>query len=161
MVRGEALSLQLLFLPPPLPRPPAFPHRVSPWWTSMLRARSECIFDSPCSLLAASCLSVFFSVICLWLIMHPVSRLTDLVSSVRRPTAPHTDSEPSASSRPLTAPVSAPSHPSPSPAQPSSSPLPSAHCEYVVSVSVLAVLAQQHEILISCECKKAAVMLLG
>uniref|UniRef100_A0A8C2IRA3 calcium/calmodulin-dependent protein kinase n=1 Tax=Cyprinus carpio TaxID=7962 RepID=A0A8C2IRA3_CYPCA len=56
-----------------------------------------------------------------------MSRLTDLVSSVRRPTAPHTDSEPSAASRPLTAPVSAPSHPSPSPAQPSSSPLPSAH----------------------------------
>ncbi|XP_016409343.1 calcium/calmodulin-dependent protein kinase type II subunit alpha isoform X14 [Sinocyclocheilus rhinocerous] len=56
-----------------------------------------------------------------------VSRLTDLVSSVRRPTAPHTDSEPSAASRPLTAPVSAPSHPSPSPAQPSSSPLLSAH----------------------------------
>ncbi|XP_073696561.1 calcium/calmodulin-dependent protein kinase (CaM kinase) II beta 1 isoform X5 [Garra rufa] len=56
-----------------------------------------------------------------------MSRLTDLVSSVRRPTAPHTDSEPSAASRPLTAPVSAPTHPSPSPAQPSSSPLPSAH----------------------------------
>ncbi|XP_016143752.1 calcium/calmodulin-dependent protein kinase type II subunit beta-like isoform X3 [Sinocyclocheilus grahami] len=56
-----------------------------------------------------------------------MSRLTDLVSSVRRPTAPHTDSEPSAASRPLTAPVSAPSHPSPSPAQPSTSPLPSAH----------------------------------
>ncbi|XP_042579609.1 calcium/calmodulin-dependent protein kinase (CaM kinase) II beta 1 isoform X11 [Cyprinus carpio] len=60
-----------------------------------------------------------------------MSRLTDLVSSVRRPTAPHTDSEPSAASRPFTAPVSAPvsapSHPSPSPAQPSSSPLPSAH----------------------------------
>ncbi|XP_016409342.1 calcium/calmodulin-dependent protein kinase type II delta chain isoform X13 [Sinocyclocheilus rhinocerous] len=56
-----------------------------------------------------------------------MSRLTDLVSSVRRPTAPHTDSEPSAASRPLTAPVSAPSHPSPSPAQPSSSPLLSAH----------------------------------
>uniref|UniRef100_A0A9J8A9M0 calcium/calmodulin-dependent protein kinase n=1 Tax=Cyprinus carpio carpio TaxID=630221 RepID=A0A9J8A9M0_CYPCA len=56
-----------------------------------------------------------------------VSRLTDLVSSVRRPTAPHTDSEPSAASRPFTAPVSAPSQPSPSPAQPSSSPLPSAH----------------------------------
>uniref|UniRef100_A0A671R9A8 calcium/calmodulin-dependent protein kinase n=1 Tax=Sinocyclocheilus anshuiensis TaxID=1608454 RepID=A0A671R9A8_9TELE len=71
-----------------------------------------------------------------------MSRLTDLVSSVRRPTAPHTDSEPSAASRTLTAPVSAPSHPSPSPAQPSSSPLPSAHCEYVVSVSVLALLAQ-------------------
>ncbi|XP_043095949.1 calcium/calmodulin-dependent protein kinase (CaM kinase) II beta 1 isoform X16 [Puntigrus tetrazona] len=56
-----------------------------------------------------------------------MSRLTDLVSSVRRPTAPHTDSEPSAASRPLTAPISAPTHPSPSPAQPSSSPLPSAH----------------------------------
>uniref|UniRef100_A0A9J8BR10 calcium/calmodulin-dependent protein kinase n=1 Tax=Cyprinus carpio carpio TaxID=630221 RepID=A0A9J8BR10_CYPCA len=56
-----------------------------------------------------------------------MSRLTDLVSSVRRPTAPHTDSEPSAASRPFTAPVSAPSQPSPSPAQPSSSPLPSAH----------------------------------
>ncbi|XP_067295347.1 calcium/calmodulin-dependent protein kinase (CaM kinase) II beta 1 isoform X8 [Pseudorasbora parva] len=56
-----------------------------------------------------------------------MSRLTDLVSSVRRPTAPQTDSEPSAVSRHLTAPVSAPSHPSPSPAQPSSSPLPSAH----------------------------------
>ncbi|XP_026066596.1 calcium/calmodulin-dependent protein kinase type II delta chain-like isoform X14 [Carassius auratus] len=56
-----------------------------------------------------------------------MSRLTDLVSSVRRPTAPQTDSEPSAASRALTAPVSAPSHPSPSPAQPSSSPLPSAH----------------------------------
>uniref|UniRef100_A0A9J7X9L2 calcium/calmodulin-dependent protein kinase n=1 Tax=Cyprinus carpio carpio TaxID=630221 RepID=A0A9J7X9L2_CYPCA len=49
------------------------------------------------------------------------------MSSVRRPTAPHTDSEPSAASRPFTAPVSAPSQPSPSPAQPSSSPLPSAH----------------------------------
>uniref|UniRef100_A0A8C1QZX8 calcium/calmodulin-dependent protein kinase n=1 Tax=Cyprinus carpio TaxID=7962 RepID=A0A8C1QZX8_CYPCA len=56
-----------------------------------------------------------------------MSRLTDLVSSVRRPTAPHTDSEPSAASRPLTAPVSAPSHPFPSPAQPSSIPLLSAH----------------------------------
>ncbi|XP_050966881.1 calcium/calmodulin-dependent protein kinase (CaM kinase) II beta 1 isoform X11 [Labeo rohita] len=56
-----------------------------------------------------------------------MSRLTDLVSSVRRPTAPHTDSESSAASRPLTAPISAPTHPSPSPAQPSSSPLPSAH----------------------------------
>ncbi|XP_056119739.1 calcium/calmodulin-dependent protein kinase (CaM kinase) II beta 1 isoform X25 [Rhinichthys klamathensis goyatoka] len=56
-----------------------------------------------------------------------MSRLTDLVSSVRRPTAPQTDSEPSAASRALTAPVSVPSHPSPSPAQPSSSPLPSAH----------------------------------
>ncbi|XP_067262262.1 calcium/calmodulin-dependent protein kinase (CaM kinase) II beta 1 isoform X10 [Chanodichthys erythropterus] len=56
-----------------------------------------------------------------------MSRLTDLVSSVRRPTAPQTDTEASAASRPLTAPVSAPSHPSPSPAQPSSSPLPSAH----------------------------------
>ncbi|XP_059407142.1 calcium/calmodulin-dependent protein kinase (CaM kinase) II beta 1 isoform X16 [Carassius carassius] len=56
-----------------------------------------------------------------------MSRLTDLVSSVRRPTAPQTDSEPSAASRPLTAPVYVPSHPSPSPAQPSSSPLPSAH----------------------------------
>uniref|UniRef100_A0A8C2I0W1 calcium/calmodulin-dependent protein kinase n=1 Tax=Cyprinus carpio TaxID=7962 RepID=A0A8C2I0W1_CYPCA len=56
-----------------------------------------------------------------------MSRLTDLVSSVRRPTAPHTDSEPSAASRPLIAPVSAPSHPFPSPAQPSSIPLLSAH----------------------------------
>ncbi|XP_026119591.1 calcium/calmodulin-dependent protein kinase type II subunit gamma-like isoform X8 [Carassius auratus] len=56
-----------------------------------------------------------------------MSRLTDLVSSVRRPIATHTDSEPSAASRPLTAPVSAPSHPSPLPAQPSSSPLLLAH----------------------------------
>ncbi|XP_077097408.1 calcium/calmodulin-dependent protein kinase (CaM kinase) II beta 1 isoform X24 [Siphateles boraxobius] len=56
-----------------------------------------------------------------------MSRLTDLVSSVRRPTAPQTDSEPSAASRALTVPVSVPSHPSPCPAQPCSSPLPSAH----------------------------------
>ncbi|XP_026103725.1 calcium/calmodulin-dependent protein kinase type II subunit beta-like isoform X16 [Carassius auratus] len=56
-----------------------------------------------------------------------MSRLTDLVSSVRRPIATHTDSEPSAASRPLTAPVSAPSHPSPLPAQTSSSPLLLAH----------------------------------
>ncbi len=136
--------------------------RRSCWVHVYYKLVTHCIFDSPCFLLAASCLSVFFfPVICLLLIMHPVSRLTDLVSSVRRPTAPHTDSEPSAASRPLTAPVSAPSHPSPSPAQPSSSPLPSAHCEYVVSVSVLALLARQHEFLISWECKKAAVMLLG
>ncbi|XP_056313541.1 calcium/calmodulin-dependent protein kinase (CaM kinase) II beta 1 isoform X15 [Danio aesculapii] len=56
-----------------------------------------------------------------------MSRLTDLVSSVRKPTVPQTDSEPSAASRALSAPVSVPSHPSPSPAQVSSSPLPSAH----------------------------------
>nr|XP_009299597.1 calcium/calmodulin-dependent protein kinase type II subunit beta isoform X11 [Danio rerio] len=56
-----------------------------------------------------------------------MSRLTDLVSSVRRPTVPQTDSEPSAASRALSPPVSVPSHPSPSPAQVSSSPLPSAH----------------------------------
>ncbi|XP_051517189.1 calcium/calmodulin-dependent protein kinase type II delta chain-like isoform X14 [Myxocyprinus asiaticus] len=56
-----------------------------------------------------------------------VSRLTDLVSSVRRSSAPQTDSESSAHSRPLTAPapVSAPFCPSPS--QQASRPLPSAH----------------------------------
>lgn len=110
---------------------------------------TQCIFDLSC-FLATSCLCMFFFCHLPLAIMHrqtPVSRLTDLVSSVRRPTAPQTDTEASAASRPLTAPVSAPSHPSPSPAQPSSSPLPSAHCEYVVSVSVLALLAQQHEFL--------------
>nr|XP_055054727.1 calcium/calmodulin-dependent protein kinase (CaM kinase) II beta 1 isoform X9 [Misgurnus anguillicaudatus] len=56
-----------------------------------------------------------------------MSRLTDLVGSVRRSSAPQTDSEPPAPSRPLTAPLSASSHPSPFPSQPSSSPLPSAH----------------------------------
>ncbi|XP_051539959.1 calcium/calmodulin-dependent protein kinase (CaM kinase) II beta 1 isoform X7 [Myxocyprinus asiaticus] len=62
-----------------------------------------------------------------------VSRLTDLVSSVRRSSAPQTDSEPPAPSRRLTAtaPVYAsvppPSYPSPCPSQPSSSLLPSAY----------------------------------
>ncbi|XP_051539943.1 calcium/calmodulin-dependent protein kinase (CaM kinase) II beta 1 isoform X5 [Myxocyprinus asiaticus] len=62
-----------------------------------------------------------------------MSRLTDLVSSVRRSSAPQTDSEPPAPSRRLTAtaPVYAsvppPSYPSPCPSQPSSSLLPSAY----------------------------------
>ncbi|XP_051972753.1 calcium/calmodulin-dependent protein kinase type II subunit gamma-like isoform X2 [Xyrauchen texanus] len=62
-----------------------------------------------------------------------MSRLTDLVSSVRRSSAPQTDSEPPVLSRrltataPLSASVAPPSNPSPCPSQPSSSLLPSAH----------------------------------
>lgn len=70
-----------------------------------------------------------------------VSRLTDLVSSVRKSSIPQADAESATPSRPHIAPnpvpapnsVTAPSQSfqsSPPPPQPSCSPLPALHCEY-------------------------------
>uniref|UniRef100_A0AAR2IGZ7 calcium/calmodulin-dependent protein kinase n=1 Tax=Pygocentrus nattereri TaxID=42514 RepID=A0AAR2IGZ7_PYGNA len=72
------------------------------------------------------------------LMIISVSRLTDLVSSVRRNPVPQADTESTAPSRPLTTPT----QPSPPPPQPSSSPLPPLHCEYTRKQEIIKITEQ-------------------